>query len=142
MCTTRSIESECHADLLQPTLDFLGKDLRELKPRRAQVSAGGAEAAAYHLACEAIAMLDNHPKDGYKGLDGHLATAFNTLFECGLPVQGQGEDAQVYEWDVDPFEADDAANRFEDRSSHQDEEFNWDDEPETERTSAVPGIHF
>jgi len=142
----RGVESACRLDLLENTLTFLGADTSDLrpggklKPQRPMVSAGGMNNALFILTAEALAMMDNHPKDGYKGLDGDLANALNTILECGLPV---GEQAQrAYDWDVDPFEQADEAARYEDRSDKRDEEYSWDEVPEDEKTSAVAGIHW
>lgn len=142
IASIRKVESETHCDLLQNTLDFLGVgSIRELTPRRPQVTCT-ADYAIDVLMSIAIAGLKRHPDKGYAGLDGAIATKLNELLQCGLPVREEVAE-HIYEWDVDPFTAEDEAARVEDRSSKRDEEYDWDDtSPEEERTLAVPGIHF
>lgn len=142
----RGIESACRIDLLENTLTFLGADTSDLrpggklKPQRPMISCGGMNNALFTLTAEALAMMESHPKDGYKGLDGDLAAALNTILECGLPI---GEQAQrTYDWDIDPFEQADEAARVEDRSDKRDEEHSWDEIPEDEKTRASIGIHW
>lgn len=142
IASIRKVESETHCDLLQNTLDFLNVgSIRELTPRRPQVTCT-ADYAVEVLLSIAITGLKRHPDKGYAGLDGAIATKLNELVHCGLPVREEVTD-RVYEWDVDPFQAEDEASRIEDRSNTRDESYDWDDaEPEEERTLAVAGIHF
>ena len=137
----RGIESEARIDLLANTLSFLGKDLRELKPRRAMVHAGSREAALFILTAEAVAMIETHPKDGYKKLDADLAKALNHILDCGLPV---GEETlTVYEWDNEPFEQTGVDATHDQTEIDHDEGHTWDDGPTEEgKTYAVPGIHW
>lgn len=142
IASIRKVESETRCDLLQNTLDFLNVgSIRELTPRRAQVTCT-ADYAIEVLLSIAIAGLKRHPDKGYSGLDGAIANKLNEMLHCDLPVKEEATD-HVYEWDVDPFQAEDESQRVEDRSETHDESFDWDDSTtEEERTIAVPGIHF
>lgn len=141
------VSSAIRLDLLQPVYDFLGisglRDPAAPKPRRAQVSCGGMEAAAAWLLMESIARLDRHPDRGYKGIDGALAAAINRAIGAGLPVAGELEGERIFEWDVDPFQPSGVDATHDERQPREhDEEFTWDDTPEEEKTSATPGIHW
>ena len=119
----RGIESEARIDLLENTLSFLGKELNELKPRRHMIKAGGVEAALFILTAEAIAMIETHPKDGYKKLDADLAKALNTILDCGLPI---GEESlTVYAWDNEPFENNGVDATHDQQEAEQAESFAW-----------------
>ena len=142
----RGIESEAHVDLLEPIFGFLNvtglRDPAFPKPRRPQVSCGGRDAAAWLLLADAVAGLERIPEKGYRGLDGHLAQALNRLLQCGLPVVGE-LDERSYDWEVDPIEPSGVDSPIDERTPRgHDEEFSWDDTPEDDKTSAVPGIHF
>lgn len=143
-----AVSATIRLDMLQPVFDFLGiaslRDSNAPKPRRAQVSCGGMEAAAAWLLMSSVARLDRHPERGYSGLDGALASAINRCVQAGLPVQGELEGERVFEWDVDPFTPSGVDAEHDERTpwAH-DEEFDWNESsPEDERTMAVPGIHF
>ena len=119
----RGIESEARIDLLENTLSFLGKTLNELKPRRHMIKAGSMEAALFILTAEAVAMIETHPKDGYKKLDADLAKALNTILDCGLPV---GEETMtIYEWDNEPFENNGVDATHDQEEVERPESFNW-----------------
>lgn len=142
IASIRKVESETHCDLLQNTLDFLNVgSIRELTPRRPQVTCT-ADFAVEVLVALAVAGMKRHPEKGYAGVDGHIAQKLNELLGCGLPVKMEVIE-RTYEWDVDPFQAEDEAARVEDRSETRDESFDWDDSTtEEERTLASVGIHF
>lgn len=142
-----SVSSAIRLDLLQPIYDFLGisglRDPAAPKPRRAQISCGGMEAAAAWLLMESVARLDRHPEKGYRDIDGALAAAINRAIGAGLPVAGELDGERVYDWDVDPFQPSGVDATHDERQPREhDEEFTWDDTPEEEKTSATPGIHF
>lgn len=142
IASIRKVESETHCDLLQNTLDFLNVgSIRELTPRRAQVTCT-ADYAVEVLVALAVAGIKRHPEKGYAGVDGHIAQKLNELIGCGLPVKMEVIE-RVYEWEVDPFQAEDEAARVEDRSNIADEAYDWNDtSTEEERTIASIGIHF
>lgn len=84
-------------NLLERTLDFLGKDLRQLKPQRHMVRAGSTLAALFILTCDAVAAIKEHPARGYTGVDGAIAEALNKLISSDLPIAES--EKSYYEWD-------------------------------------------